>query len=197
MRYGDNRDCPPEIKEQKKYHGKMWTTVEFFKGVFPPPLKVLDVGARDGFATELLSKGGYDAVGIELVQGFVDHAKKKKRNVIFGDAMSIPFPDGTFDVIYSRHCIEHCKDTVKFFEECSRVLKPNGSVFITFPFEDREKWLSREHPGLNHMVYFENKDQFREIVKKTVFEEVLFTKSKSVGIKPDKREYCFIGKKNV
>jgi SAM-dependent methyltransferase len=196
VKYGDNRDVKIEIKEQKDYREKIKSTIKVFADKFPPPLKVLDIGARDGYGTGTLKKYGYDAVGIEIVQGFVDHAVGRGRNVRWGDAMNLEFEPKSFDVIYSRHCIEHCKDTVKFFSECEKVLKPEGCVFITFPFELRDKWLSRKYPGLNHMVYFETKDQFREVVEKTNFKEILFTKSKSLGIVPDKIEYLFIGKLN-
>jgi predicted SAM-dependent methyltransferase len=51
----------------------------------------------------------------------------------------IPKPDGTFDVVYHSHLLEHfSKDQGKaFIQECSRVLKPGGTIRIAIPDLER------------------------------------------------------------
>lgn len=51
------------------------------------------------------------------------------------NAAPLPFPNGHFDFVLAAHVIEHLKDGVSFFSECSRVAKPGGFVLITCPSE--------------------------------------------------------------
>lgn len=44
-----------------------------------------------------------------------------------------PFEDDSFHVIYMNHCIEHLIDPKKTLEECLRIARPDGSIFITLP----------------------------------------------------------------
>ena len=46
-----------------------------------------------------------------------------------------PFPDATFDYVYSEHMIEHIpwRDGLRMLKECRRVLKPAGVLRIATP----------------------------------------------------------------
>jgi len=43
---------------------------------------------------------------------------------------NIPFPNETFDEIYSKNLLEHLRNVGFFLEECHRVLKPNGELVL-------------------------------------------------------------------
>jgi SAM-dependent methyltransferase len=47
----------------------------------------------------------------------------------------LPFPDGSFDVVYHSHVLEHfSKDGgLEFLKRCYRVLRPNGVIRIAVP----------------------------------------------------------------
>lgn len=47
----------------------------------------------------------------------------------------LPYPDGSFDVCYSSHVLEHLDrgQAKRFVDECRRVLKPGGVVRIVVP----------------------------------------------------------------
>ena len=47
----------------------------------------------------------------------------------------LPFPDNSFEIIYSSHFIEHIdyNQVDSFLSECSRILKPGGSIRIVTP----------------------------------------------------------------
>ena len=53
---------------------------------------------------------------------------------IVADAHNIPFEDGSFDVIQTEFMIEHVKDPFQVASEVSRVLKPGGILYISYPF---------------------------------------------------------------
>jgi len=47
-----------------------------------------------------------------------------------GDGVSLPFPDGEFDIAYSDWTVEHVDQPVPFLREVRRVLKPGGEFFF-------------------------------------------------------------------
>lgn len=61
--------------------------------------------------------------GIDSCQFLVDWAIGKERDVILGDAEALPFGDGEFDVVYSRHLWEHLPSFRKALHEALRVAK--------------------------------------------------------------------------
>lgn len=194
MAYNDNRDVPVKIVEKKKYHPHIQSTVAYFNAIFKDKTKyVVDVGARDGYSTQLLRDCGFGVIGTELITDYAVYAQKNGRNVVCDDIMETSMPENYCDIIFSRHCIEHCRDTVQFFKSCEKILRPNGKIFLTFPLETKKKFKARKYPGLNHMVYFETKDDFRRILKKTNIRTLFLGKSKQFGILPDGNEILFMG----
>lgn len=46
------------------------------------------------------------------------------------DALNMPFPDQSFDFVWSLESGEHMPDKVKFLQECYRVLQPGGTFLL-------------------------------------------------------------------
>ncbi|MCL5777444.1 class I SAM-dependent methyltransferase [Limibaculum sp. FT325] len=62
------------------------------------------------------------------------------------DMHSLPYPDGTFDIVVHSDTLEHVPNFVHALGECRRVLKPTGSLCYTVPIiVDR---LTRSRAGL-------------------------------------------------
>ncbi len=56
---------------------------------------------------------------------------------LVADAMAMPFPDDSFDLVWSLESGEHMSDKEKFLQECYRVLKPGGTfIFATWCHRD-------------------------------------------------------------
>jgi ubiquinone/menaquinone biosynthesis C-methylase UbiE len=110
--------------------------------------KVLDLGcgfgrhafeaARRGASVVALDAGRDEVEGVaatfaamvevgELAPGSL-HA-----NVVQGDALHLPFPDGTFDRVICSEVLEHLPDDVAAMRELARVLRPGGTMAITVP----------------------------------------------------------------
>lgn len=53
---------------------------------------------------------------------------------IFYDGKTIPFPDESFDSIFSSEVFEHIFNLPEIIKELNRVLKPGGNILITCPF---------------------------------------------------------------
>lgn len=49
------------------------------------------------------------------------------------DVVPYPFKSNTFDAVYMNHCLEHLIDPRKTLEECLRITRPNGIIYITLP----------------------------------------------------------------
>jgi SAM-dependent methyltransferase len=64
-----------------------------------------------------------------------------------GDAQfMLSVPDGTYDFVYSSHCLEHMRDVRQALQNWVRILKPGGFLYFVIPdYELYEKmcWPSR------------------------------------------------------
>ncbi len=56
-----------------------------------------------------------------------------------GDALALPFPDGTFDHVIASEVLEHVGDDAQALREIARVLKPGGRLAATVP-----SWLPEQ-----------------------------------------------------
>jgi SAM-dependent methyltransferase len=54
-------------------------------------------------------------------------------DVRLGEAASLPFEDGSFDLVTALDVIEHLDDDVAALREMRRVLRPGGHLLVTVP----------------------------------------------------------------
>jgi ubiquinone/menaquinone biosynthesis C-methylase UbiE len=96
-----------------------------------PGDKVLDIGVGTGiFALELM-KYGVDITGIDVSQKMLDIARSKGvPNVALGDAVSLDYPDESFDLVISITALEFIKDYEKAISEMVRVCRKGGRVVV-------------------------------------------------------------------
>lgn len=57
-------------------------------------------------------------------------AKKIKINFELGDALSLKYPDNSFEVVTNSMALRNFDDKKKFFSEAYRVLKPGGELIL-------------------------------------------------------------------
>src|SRR3712207_1485364 len=53
--------------------------------------------------------------------------------VVRGDLLALPFPDGSVDRVIASEVLEHIPDDATAIAEIARVLKPGGTVAVTVP----------------------------------------------------------------
>lgn len=70
-----------------------------------------------------------------------------------GDCCRMPFAGETFDVITAAAIIEHLPDPMPLLNECKRVLRPGGVLFMTTPAPFFE-WLATKIGYLKNAGHF-------------------------------------------
>lgn len=104
-------------------------------GLLNPGARILDVGCGVGQQALELYNRGFDVHGIDPAASMLSLAHDKLTDrVSEGSILSLPFPDNSFDFVYSLEVFRYLDstDNVKGMQEMLRVLKPGGVFFSTF-----------------------------------------------------------------
>ena len=140
--WAEDLGYPPEVAHVPE------AAVESFAGVanpwemgrLSPGERVLDLGSGAGMdsliAAQMVGPKG-SVSGIDMTPEMLAKARASAEemgldNVGFveGEVESLPFPDGTFDVVVSNGVIDLIPDKDSVFSEIFRVLQPGGRIQI-------------------------------------------------------------------
>ncbi len=139
--------CARDVVDEEKVHDQVRLFCET-TGLQIDALsgkKVLEVGCGFGLFVFVTRRDyGCDTVGIEPAERGFDTSYALARQiaaeygmpaevVINGKGEEIPFPDGTFDMVFSSTVLEHTEDPRAVLRESLRVLKPGGFLQFVFP----------------------------------------------------------------
>jgi 2-polyprenyl-3-methyl-5-hydroxy-6-metoxy-1,4-benzoquinol methylase len=129
-----------------------------------PGGRVLDFGCSWGYGTYQLRQRGFDAVGFEVSRPRAEFGRAMLGlNIIDSFNELAKLPEGSFDIIFSNHVVEHLPDIGTTFAMLTRLLKENGFVFHILPnFMGRlarmgywVEWIGEDHPIGPAMPFFE------------------------------------------
>ena len=115
--------------------------------LFPPPGKVLCIGAGNAYEAVFLASNGYDVTVIDYVKAPVRNPKFKQ---IVGDATNLgAFKDDEFKLVVCCECIEHIEETHidKFLLGIKRV-----TTFFYLTIDDKD-----DPPYHSHLCLHEPK----------------------------------------
>jgi len=108
------------------------------------PKRILDIGCGTGYVTRLLCQRykKADVTGLDLSEGMVKathraHPRRMpwhgRRHHVVSDGCSLPFPDGSFDLVTSNLAMQWVPEPMQMMREMRRVLAPGGLlIFSTF-----------------------------------------------------------------
>jgi SAM-dependent methyltransferase len=107
----------------------------------PRDARVLEVGCGPGhLSIAMARRHGLAVTGLDLDPDMIDRARENASRAtavdasgpsfLVGDVASLPFPDGSFDVVVSTFSLHHWADPTAGLVEIGRVLRPGGRALI-------------------------------------------------------------------
>ena len=145
---------------------------------------VLDIGARDGYISNLLTR---DFIGVTALDLEKTESSNEKVLAVVGDITKLEFPDDAFDIVVCTEVIEHIPThlLVQACREASRVAK--HAVLVGVPYkQDRRMgstycvFCGTENPCWGHV------NDFDEVKLKRLFEGLTPIRTSFVGRTKDR-----------
>lgn len=136
-----NRLTPEDLAPIDEFHirGRA-ATLELARAASVDSTKrVLDVGSGVGGTSRCLARDfGCRVAGIDLTDEYCRAAAMLSDRIGLselvdyrqGDATNLPFPDTSFDIVWTEHVAMNIPDKAKLYREMFRVLKPGGTLAI-------------------------------------------------------------------
>jgi MPBQ/MSBQ methyltransferase len=129
---------PPQRKDFREAKADFVHEMASWGGLdeLPPGTTVLDVGCGIGGSSRMLARDyGFAVTGVTISPQQVQRAKELTEedldvNFLVEDALSLSFPDASFDVVWSIEAGPHMPDKALFAKELMRVLKPGGILVV-------------------------------------------------------------------
>ena len=111
---------------------RLWRRATRVALALRPGERVLDVGAGTGVSTEELGRSGSFAVGVDLSLGMLRAGRRTRPSVplLAGDALRLPFADGTFDAVTISFALRNVVDTAQALRELGRVTRRGGRLVV-------------------------------------------------------------------
>ena len=118
--------------------------------------RVLDIGAGPGQLAMKVATSAPNArvVGLDVAPDMIQRASARaarssdgdRLRLVLGDAVSLPFADGSFDAVITTFSLHHWPDPERGIAEMERVLRPGG-VARVYDIADWVRWLERHGEG--------------------------------------------------
>ncbi len=94
--------------------------------------RYLDAGCGAGLAAQLARARGASVSGLDAAQNMLAIARQRTPDGDFrlGQLESLPFEDGTFDLVTGFNSFQYAAEPVHALEEARRVTRPGGHVVV-------------------------------------------------------------------
>jgi SAM-dependent methyltransferase len=134
--------------------------------------KLIDIGCGRGLFLDVMRRGGWDVVGLELNKQTASYGKRVyDLDIYAGKDVELSLESENFDVVHFCGVLEHSKKPNVLLSEAYRILKNNGLLIVLLPdirsFEfklGREYWLHLDLPF--HLFHFTEEGLIQILRKK-------------------------------
>jgi SAM-dependent methyltransferase len=168
---------PTTVEELFPYYSKILDVLE----VFSTPPKgsgrrwLLEAGLGGCEFILTASKRGYKVLGIDIVKGIVDHARKLGLNAEVSDFYKKE-TDKKWNVLIMGDVLEHVPDPVAWIEKCSELMDDEGVLWISTPDFESDFAVKTGHSDpmrreVTHLNYF-SKDSLYMLLRRFGLEPV-------------------------
>ncbi len=111
---------------------------EILRHCDPSGARVLEVGAGSGRDSLRLAERGAAVTVLDyslpaLASTQLAQSGTDAPRLVRGDALQLPFPDASFDVVFHQGLLEHFRDPAPLLAENARVLAPGGFLLVDVP----------------------------------------------------------------
>ena len=144
-----------------------------------PDDHILEIGFGPGVSTQYASEKATTGlvVGIDHSETMVQAARRRNADAIKagrielkqGDVASVPYPDESFDKVFSIHSIYFWERPVDCLKELRRVLKPDGLLAITI--KPKDKWTEAQRRETSSSTLYFSTD-LTQLFSKAGFHDV-------------------------
>ena len=126
--------------------------------------KLLEVGCGMGYDSLEFIKRGVRVTAVDLTPNAVEFCRRHFEvvgadvdEVREGNALDLPFPDASFDAVWSNGVLHATGDTQKAIDEVWRVLKPGGRAIISH-FYRKPSWMWTVHRLGRENIEYKDED---------------------------------------
>ena len=122
----------------------------------PPGARLLEIGAGTGRQAQALVERGFSVEAIEILES--NYSGDRLFPITNYDGRHIPFPNQSFDIVFSSNVLEHVPDLVQMHSEIRRVLRSGGYAVHVLP---THAWRFLDHAfGISHCfpIYWNTKE---------------------------------------
>ncbi|UCH96448.1 MAG: class I SAM-dependent methyltransferase [Candidatus Aminicenantes bacterium] len=109
------------------------TILKRLKGITPPTLRLLDIGAASGIFLELARQQGYQIQGIEPSEFLVKEAEKHYNIQLFKGTVEEYKTNKTFSIITLLDIIEHLVEPDTFMTTVDSLIEKSGILVVVTP----------------------------------------------------------------
>src|SRR5215471_10940078 len=131
--YADE-DSPVALLRAESKLRNPWIAARLDEAFGDGPCRVLDVGCGAGFLSNDIGLRGRAVTGIDIAADALAvaraHDASGRVRYVEGDALALPFEDGSFDAVCAMDLLEHVETPERAIAEASRVLAPGGLFFF-------------------------------------------------------------------
>lgn len=147
--YWDDQPCGTQYTDKEKYTKQYFDEIESERYLREPEIfsfaqftrfygaKVLEVGVGAGSDFMQWIRSGAHATGIDATTEGIRHVSARLdvynlqcEDLIVADCEKLPFPDNSFDLVYSWGVIHHTPNTEQALAEIVRVCRPGGQIKV-------------------------------------------------------------------
>jgi len=130
-------------RELPIYRSRVERDVTRFMRRWPPASRVMDAGCGDGYGMDIMKAAGHHPVGFDVNENKLAVARQHGHEAVFCNLEELLVPDGSFDVVWCRHVLEHLTNPTTALRCFCKALMLGGVLSLIVPIVEKP---TKKHP---------------------------------------------------